>query len=115
MKMLNSIVKNIIIGLAVSLNVFVACAQNANSERDESSGKCGDNIFWSYNTSSFTLTINGTGNMTEYNRIADVPWKSYIRSIQAVVFDGNITSIGGYAFYMSTFLSVSIPETVVAI
>lgn len=65
------------------------------------SGTCGKNLTWSLNSAG-TLTISGSGAMTDYKINADsttAPWKNYASSIRSVVFEFGISSIGRHAFY----------------
>lgn len=59
------------------------------------SGTCGKNLTYSYNDG--TLSINGSGNMENYN-LNDSPWNSYRDDIKSVKIDNNVTSIGDSAF-----------------
>ncbi|MBR0112512.1 MAG: leucine-rich repeat domain-containing protein, partial [Clostridia bacterium] len=69
------------------------------------SGTCGDNLSWSYNSSSKTLTISGTGEMTDYYSSSGVPWNSLKSSAEIIIIEQGVTSIGNYAF--NGFSSVS--------
>ncbi len=72
---------------------------------------CGDNLTWS--TDGQTLTISGTGAMTNYTTDIPAPWGT---SITAVVLDPRITSLGSYCFTnCSALSSISIPEGVTSI
>ena len=84
------------------------------------SGTCGNNVTWSYDTSICTLTITGTGAM--YNYSYDVnsgynrPWESYEDSIKKVVINDGVTTIGNYAFYgCKSLTSVTIGDSVTII
>ena len=69
-----------------------------------------------YDTSTKILTISGTGAMAGYANATQVPWRSYRASIQSVVIDDGVTSIGTYAFCNSSKMtSVSIPSSVTSI
>ena len=77
-----------------------------------SSGSCGNTVTWEYDDDG-TLTIMGTGDMTNYSGSGEVPWYSIRESIESVVIENGVTSIGDYSFYYFRSLeSVSIPETV---
>jgi hypothetical protein len=77
------------------------------------SGTCGENLTWSLDLSTGTLTIGGTGPMTDWYNPLDVPWYNYRAQIKSVVVDGGVTGIGGYAFYScSNLLNVTVPSAV---
>ena len=64
-----------------------------------SMGKCGDNATWFFDDTTGTLTISGTGDMTNYNNDTTIPWYSVKENIKKVVINDGITSIGKYTFY----------------
>ena len=61
------------------------------------SGKCGPSAYWSFDSSTGTLTISGSGAMNDYE-YGDYPWMDYRDSIQTIVIGDQITQIGRYAF-----------------
>ena len=74
------------------------------------SGTCGDNLTWTYDSSTYTLTISGTGDMYDY-KSNNRPWESYEDKIKTVVINDGVTTIGDFAFYYCTNLkSVTIPN-----
>lgn len=76
------------------------------------SGTCGDNLTWKMDEKG-TLTISGTGIMTNYQSAAQVPWKKYTEEIKTVVIENGVAGIGGHAFYdCKNLTSVSIPDSV---
>ena len=77
---------------------------------------CGSNCSWSYNSSTRTLTITGTGAMSNnWTRINNAPWYSHHLYVTSVVIVG-VTSIGNSAFYNFTALTqVTIPNSVTSI
>ena len=80
----------------------------------QTSGTCGDNLSWSYNSSTSTLTISGTGAMNDF--IFSQPWESYCSSITSISLPNELTTIGNYAFYKcSAVSSITIPESVTSI
>ena len=61
----------------------------------DTSGSCGDNATWSYE--STTLTISGTGAMDDY-AYGEAPWNAYAETMTSLVIGEGITSIGNNAF-----------------
>ncbi len=85
------------------------------SAEAETSGTCGDNLTWSYNTGTQTLTISGTGDMYNYND-SNAPWNDFKESIKTVEISNGATSIGSSAFFGCTGLtSETIPNSVKSI
>lgn len=87
------------------------------ADATETSGTCGaegsaDNVKWNFNSSTGTLTISGTGKMsnlnnsTETENISDgagtYPWANLKDSITKIVIDDGVTSIGSKAFIAYT-------------
>ena len=62
----------------------------------DASGSCGENVTYSFVSSTGTLTISGTGDMNDYVYASQAPW--YYLSIKKVVINNGVTSIGDYAF-----------------
>ena len=98
----------------------VAFAADGNVEGNTApatSGTCGagdseDSVQWNFNSSTGTLTISGTGKMsnlnnsTETENISDgvgtYPWANLKDSITKIVIDDGVTSIGSKAFIAYT-------------
>ena len=77
----------------------------------QTGGTCGTNVYWSYNSTSNTLTIFGTGDMT--NDFEGNNWENYLNDITTVNISNGVTSIGDYAFSFCTGLtSIEIPASV---
>lgn len=96
--------------LAVSLlPVSVLATENA------SSGTCGSSLNWTLDSEG-VLTISGTGEMTDYTEETPAPWIEYMDSIQVVMIEEGVTSIGEYAFYNCTNLAaVELDNSVITI
>ena len=78
-------------------------------------GSCGKDVSYSFETATGTLTIQGTGEMKNYN-FTLTPWRSYRSDILVVIIKDGVTSIGNYAFFDCSALSfVSIPNSVTSI
>ena len=76
-------------------------------------GTCGKNASWKLENG--TLTISGTGKMTDYSS-SNMPWYDSRSSITRVVVENGITSLGKYAFYYCRSLnSMTIPDSVTSI
>ena len=76
------------------------------------SGRCGDDLTWILGEDG-TLTVSGTGAMTDYKQVGDIPWWKHQDEIRAVVFEKGVSGIGCKAFYYCDALTdVTIPDTV---
>lgn len=90
---------------------------------DPTSGTCGDNLTWDYDTKTQTLTIGGTGAMNNYSwdsysfgSVTTAPWKSYYNTMKALVINSGVTSIGSFAFYNCYGLTdVTISDSITSI
>ncbi len=69
------------------------------------SGNCGDDVKFVFDTTQGTLTIEGTGQMYDFTENS-MPWNPYKDSIKIVNIADSITSIGSYAFYGCTSLTL---------
>lgn len=71
---------------------------------------------WGYIAATKTLTIEGTGPMSNYNNASDAPWNSLSNSIETIIIKDGITKIGDLSFVGCTALtSVTIPNSVKSI
>ena len=81
----------------------------------DDSGSCGTNVTYTFVSSTGTLTIQGSGAMTNYYSIS-IPWSSYKGDIKTVIIKEGVTSIGNSAFLgCSGLTSVTIPNSVTSI
>ena len=92
-------------------------------------GKCGDNLTWTltengeadftYNSRTYTpltMTITGTGAMTDYAGSGDTPWWSNHIAITHLELPEGLTHVGKRAFVLSSFIqSVTLPASVTSI
>ncbi len=67
-------------------------------------------------TKSGTLTISGKGDMPDFNfgnpSVSNRPWNDNISSVQKIIIEDGVTSIGRNAFRKCDVYSVSIPKSV---
>ena len=93
------------------------------------SGTCGDNLTWTLTENGeadftykgetytpLTLTITGTGEMTDYTGSGKTPWWSYHIAITHLELPEGLTHVGNYAFSSNYFIqSVTLPASVTSI
>ena len=82
-------------------------------------GKCGDNITWTY-YEDYSLVFSGTGAMQEYyddiwyqptNVL--IPWHSYSPFVQEIIIEEGITSVSAFAFIdCKACKKITIPDSV---
>ena len=60
-------------------------------------GQCGDNLYWSYDETTKTISITGSGDMYDYS-VDTVPWLLFKEQIMEVTTSNTVTSIGTSAF-----------------
>lgn len=64
---------------------------------EETSGKCGDSVNWSF--SNGILKIEGNGKMDDYSDYNRPPWYEFRNDIVSVIIENDVDSIGSAAFY----------------
>ena len=95
---------------ALLISVFAFCALNVDAA-EETSGECGENLTWRYDSDTKTLYIEGYGEMTEY--VIGFPWDGL--TIENIVLPDGLTTIAASAFENSVVRSVVIPDSVTII
>ena len=83
-----------------------------------SSGKCGENVTYTYNSETGEVIINGTGKMEDYTGYhADEYNSPFLYSnIESVIIEDGVTSIGDCVFeYCSSLTNITIPDSVTSI
>ena len=100
------------IGLLFSTIIMVMLfAISANAL--ESTGQCGDNVYWNYTESTKELVIGGNGRMDDYS-YGDSPF--YNCEIKSVVVDDGVATIGNSAFNgCASLINVTIRNGVTSI
>lgn len=76
--------------------------------------------FWDFDEATHTLTISGTGKITDFNSLYEnlsdlMPWYDVRDQIEEIIIESGITVIGSHAFYGTAAKSVKIPNTVTEI
>ena len=112
-------------GILVVLALLIVCAvllpTKAQAAKVTQSGTCGSNLTWTLDNAG-TLTISGTGPMTDYTfdsyvtNLTNPPWKNTAASIKNVMIENGVSCIGMSAFEGCTGLtSITIPDSVTSI
>ena len=101
-----------VISLLLSLTMLLSIVSvvDFSAFADVKTGKCGDNVIYSLDTSTGVLKISGTGDMYSYGPF------SHNTIIKSVIIENGVISIGDSAFFDCTILtSVTIPDSVISI
>ena len=112
---------SLLIALTMAMSLLSGNAWAAEMTEEEiapvtmdTEGTCGENLNWKLEDG--TLTISGSGAMTEWEYYNDVPWYNSRSDITAVIIGNGVSSIGGFAFYeCENLTSVTIPNGVTEI
>lgn len=75
------------------------------------SGNCGTSMKWSFDTSTRTLYIGGTGRMINYSSSESVPWYAFADMITTVVVGGAVERLGNRCFNGCTNLQTLVLAT----
>lgn len=100
--------------LAVSCIALTGCGSSASSAASSTAStaasaaaagdnSCGENVTWTL--ADGTLTISGTGRMTDYSSNSPAPWADQADQITAVVVEAGVTTVGGSSFKGCTNLT----------
>ena len=100
--------------LAVSCIALTGCGSSASSAASSTAStaasaaaagdnSCGENVTWTL--ADGTLTISGTGRMTNFTKDAPAPWADQADQITTVEVEGTVTSVGATAFKDCTALT----------
>ncbi len=81
----------------------------------KASGQCGDNAYWSFDASTGTLTITGTGAIWDYD-IMDPetrsPFYEINSDIDKIVISDGVTHIGSCSFNYTNITELVLPKSV---
>ena len=96
--------------LSLAMLLTITSGLNLTAYADVQTGKCGDNVTYSLNTSTGVLTISGTGDMADYSGYDDSPFFDN-SNIKSVIIENGITTVGKLVFsYCKSLTSVIIPK-----
>ena len=99
----------LILILSILLSLFSGLSFNSFADDLPSSGSCGTDVYYTFDSSTGLLTISGRGGINVYSF-------EYQNSIKTVVINSGVTSIGSWAFYYcSKITSITIPASVTSI
>lgn len=94
------------------------------------SGKCGENVTWSYDKTTATLRICGEGPMSDYSLItiqpgsiynnpvygSSAPWYGFRSETKTIEIEDGVTHIGVYAFRsFSNMENLYLPESLISV
>ena len=83
---------------------------------DPYSSICGENVTWSIDAETKTLTISGQGAMYDFNESIVVPWQHSYGDFDKIVIEDGVTHIGASSFaYFDNVTDISIPDSVITI
>jgi|GEM_PF-1779457 len=109
------IVFAVLVMVSVSAYAVLSECSDTSEAASDGSGSCGKNVTYVFDSSTGTLTINGSGDMSSYS-YKDAPWYSYRADVKKVIIGSGVTSIGDYAFCgCSSLSSVTIGSGVTSI
>ena len=109
--------KKRLISLALAIILALSCLPQFTlpASAAETSGKCGRSATWSFNTSTGTLTISGTGAVKTGDLMMGKQWYPFHGQIKSVIVEPGILELEPYAFaYCEKLQSVSLPKTLVS-
>ena len=83
--------------------VFVLVFSSVPATSAAVGGKCGDDLYWSFDNN--VLTISGTGEMYDFiqktpqNKPGEPPWRLYDTKTSKIIIGEGCENVGEYAFY----------------
>ena len=100
--------------LALSVLMVLTMLPTAAMAAPPTSGPCGENVTWSYDKVTQSLTLRGTGPTANYSPYEQTPWvEHYGQALKTVTIADGVTVLGDHLFRDCTNLrSVTIPESV---
>ena len=100
--------------LSIAMLLSIVSVVDFSAFADVKTGKCGDNVTYSLDTTTGELTISGTGGMADYSDFHSPFYQR--KNIKSVSIEDGVTSIGRCSFEnCKNLTSVTIPDSVVNI
>ncbi len=90
---------NKILSLILAVLMVISIIPITASAETPTSGSWGNNVTWTFDESTGTLTFSGTGAMEPFVASYGVPWNGHIDSIESVIISEGVTTITPSAFY----------------
>ena len=88
---------------------------NAKIVFTEAAGSCGEALVWELETNGL-LSISGTGAMYDFTAENPAPWAEFAGAVRTLKLDGDVTTIGSYAFSGCSGLDVLVlPDSIVSV
>ena len=117
---------SLLVALCMAVTLLPVSALTAWAEDPPKSGNCGatgdgSDVTWQLTentdgSSTYTLTISGSGAMKDFQFGSHQPWYSFQKQITSVVISSGVTSIGNSAFALFASLThVDIADSVISI
>lgn len=104
---------SIFLALIMIISIIPMSVFTASAEDSATSGTCGDNLTWTFDESTGTLTISGVGAMNDYDVDANKsPWWDIRGLMKKIIINNGVETIGDDAFYYCTKLtSITLPNS----
>ena len=98
-------------------NVTVETPEDVPEQGYAKSGTYGENITWTFDDSTGTLTFSGSGDMADTPAGEFTPWEKNFRTeVKHIIINDGITNIGMNAFYtIEKAVDIFIPQSVTVI
>ena len=95
--------------ILLALALLCLCPAFASAD---GSGQCGEDLYWSFDESTATLTFTGSGEMYDYGNVRNIPWFPFREQVEHVVLSEGITKIGYAAFAHCILLTqIELPDS----
>ena len=109
---IGTVTVNVVLAQIREERLLTAAAPKAAAQTSDNS--CGENLTWTL--ANGTLTIRGTGEMSDYSSFNPAPWYASRNDIKKLVLENGVASIGHSAFSeLGALTSATIPSSVTSI